>query len=549
MSERDEPPVPLAALLVTAVVLAAFAWFIPAVVVLISDRQPLRCSPGEAVGGTFRLVADARWSDPASAYPARVREQMPEAAVWWTTTAVVVALLVVCGVAAVRRLEPQVARERLGRRPYDWRGARPRSWARGRDLSELSGRRNVRGFTVGSIDGRRLRTDEEAHVAVIAPTRSGKTTRCVIPWLLEHEGPAIVTSTKRDVLQATRGWRERHGRVWVYDPFAEGSACWDPVDGCKDWSHALRQAQWLADATQDGDSEVASYWRGEAAKLLAPLVHAAALDDRPIDDVIGWLDTQEAREPAALLKASGALPAAKQLRSVIALDPRNRGTTFMSAGSVLSAYRFPPVLATARRGVSPKAFFDGAPNTLYLVASERDQRLLAPLVVGLLSSLLHGAAERGPLGPALRVLVDEAANVAPLRDLPRFLSQAAGHGVRLATIWQSLGQMRERYGAGSDTILANSTAKLFMGPITDDATRRALTDLLGHDVDGLSSRRPASKAGAAALQQLAGDRALLVAGASPPAIVATRPWWRDRQLRVRAHGGPSPVVPIGRRAG
>jgi hypothetical protein len=536
MSDREELPPPIGALVVTALALAAFAWSIPASVVAVSEGEALRCAPGRAVTGTLRLVADGRWSDPASAYPARAREQMPAASTWWAIAAGLTALLAVVGVAAWRRLEPQIARDRLGRRPYDWRGARPRPWARGRDLPELTGRGSRRGFTVGSIDGRQLRTKGEAHIAVIAPTRSGKTTRCVIPWLLEHDGPAIVTSTKRDVLDATRGWRERHGRIWVYDPFAAGSACWDPLDGCADWSHALRQSQWLADASQDGDSEVGSYWRGEGAKLLAPLVHAAAIDERPIDDVIGWLDTQEAREPARLLKEAGAVPAAKQLQSVVALDPRNRGTTFMFAGSVLAAYRFPPVLATARTGVSPKAFLDGAPNTLYLVASERDQRLLAPLVVGLLSSLLHGAAERGPLDPPLRVLVDEAANVAPLRDLPRFLSQAAGHGVRLATIWQSLGQMRERYGSGSDTIMANSTAKLFMGPITDEATRRSLIDLLGDDIDAgrCATRTKVPKAGAAALQQLGGDRALLVAGASPPAIVATRVWWRDRRLRNRS---------------
>ena len=536
MNKREEPPAPIGALLLTAAALAAFGWTLPTVIVVVSEGEGLRCSPGQAVAGTLRLLAEGRWSDPASAYPAGAREQMPEAGGWWTIASALIALLATAGVVAWRRLEPQVARERLGRRPYDWRGARPRPWARGRDLSELVARKNGRGFAVGSIDGRQLRTDEEAHVAVVAPTRSGKTTRCVIPWLLEHDGPAIVTSTKRDVLDATRGWREKHGRVWVYDPFTEGSACWDPLEGCRDWSHTLRQSQWLADATQDGGSEVASYWRGEAAKLLAPLVHAAALDDRPVDDVISWLDTQEAREPAAVLTAGGAVSAAKQLRSVVALDPRNRGTTFMSAGSVLAAYRFPPVLATARRGVSPAAFFDGAPNTLYLVASERDQRLLAPLVVALLSSVLHGAAERGPLDPTLRVLVDEAANVAPLRELPRFLSQAAGHGVRLATIWQSLGQMRERYGPSSDTILANSTAKLFMGPITDEATRRALTDLLGEDAASGSgsglARGPKARAGA--LQQLADERALLVAGASPPAIVATRPWWRDRRLRTRA---------------
>src|SRR2546427_107547 len=78
-----------------------------------------------------------------------------------------------------------------------------------RDAAALVARRRQPGrFTLGTLDGRLLLSDPEAHVAVIAPTRAGKTTRCVIPWLLEHDGPAIVTSTKTDVLRATRAWRE-----------------------------------------------------------------------------------------------------------------------------------------------------------------------------------------------------------------------------------------------------------------------------------------------------------------------------------------------------
>jgi type IV secretion system protein VirD4 len=540
MRERDENPVALGAIAATALVLAALAWATPAVVVAVWESQTPRCSAARAVVGTVRIISEGRWSDPRSAYPARVRAQMPDARRWWITVGVFAAIVLATAAVVWRRVEPQVARDRLGRRPYDWRGARPRPWARRRDLSELSGRRNKRGFTIGNVDGRQLRTDDEAHIAVVAPTRSGKTTRCVIPWLLEHPGAAIVTSTKRDVLDATRGWRERHGRVWIYDPFSQDSAAWDPLDGCGEWSYALRQAQWLADATQDNDSEVANYWRGEAAKLLAPLMHAAVLGEGAIDVVIGWLDGQETKEPAHVLRSHRADAAARQLRSVVSLDPRNRGTTYMSAGSVLAAYRFPEVLARSGQGISSRTFFDGAPNTLYVVAADRDQRLLAPLVVALISSLLHGAGERassqGPLSPTLRVLVDEAANVAPLREMPRFLSQAAGHGVRIATIWQSLGQLQERYGRAADTILANSTSKLFMGPITDEATRRYVVDLLGEDVIGRHGprerRRP--KTEASALQQLSGDRALLVAAAAQPAVVSTAPWWARRRLRSRA---------------
>jgi type IV secretory pathway TraG/TraD family ATPase VirD4 len=289
----------------------------------------------------------------------------------------------------------------------------------------------------------------------------------------------------------------------------------------------MRQAQWLADATQGGDSEIARYWRGEAAKLLAPLLHAAALERVSMTHVLAWLDVQDVRQPSRMLLAAGAGEAERQLQSIALLDGRNKGTTYMSAGSVLQAFRFPEVLGATGPMIVPTAFHDGAPHTLYVVAPERHQELLAPLVVGMLSALLHERMERGTQTPRLRVLLDEASNIAPLRDLPRLLSQAAGHGIRVATVWQALAQMHGVYGPGADTILANSTAKLFMGPITDRATRSYVSELLGSDAD----ERRAPKANAAALQQLAGERALLINGATPPSIVIQGPWWQTRRLR------------------
>lgn len=503
-------------LLPTAVVLAASGDVPPAGVVALAI-------------GTVRIAAQGRWSDPARAYPDDVASLMPEATTWWLLAGAFAMVAISVGAAGVRVLEPHVARERLGRRPGDLRGARPRSWARPRDLPVKSG--DV-GFRIGRLDGREVCTGEEEHVAVIAPTRSGKTTRCVIPWLLEHRGPAIVTSTKRDVLEATLEAREHLGNVWVYDPFSRDSAQWSPLDGCQDWSCALRTATWLADATQDGDSEIARYWRGEASKLLAPMLHAAALSGASLEQLIAWLDVQDVKQPARVLAASGAMAGERQLHAVVRLDTRNKGTTFMSAGSVLSAYRFPEVLASAQPDLCAETFATGQPHTLYVVSSERHQRLLTPLIVALLSGLLNAVMDSERFGtgrgPRLRVLLDEAANIAPLTELPRLLSQAAGHGIRVATVWQSLGQMQERFGRAADTILANSTSKLFMGPVTDEATRTYVDGLLGRTPEN-GSRKVSS----AALQQLHGDRALLVTGAALPSVVTTRPWWNQSSARLR----------------
>jgi type IV secretion system protein VirD4 len=536
-------------------VLALVLWAMPAAVVWVHDGHTPRLLP--AVEGTVKLIGHHLWAHPRSAYPLGLRRHMPTGPIWWAAAAWALGTLGALAWAVWRRIEDAQTRPNLGRSPGRMRGSKPRSWARRRDVKSLAVSRPPQDrFTLGRLNGQLLASEQEAHVAVIAPTRSGKTTRFVIPWLLEHDGPAIVTSTKTDVLHATQEWRTRQGTVWVWDPFGERSVGWTPLAGCEDWQYALSQAQWLADAAQQGDSEIASYWRGEAARLLAPLLYVAArLPDGHVGHVLEWVDTQDIATPSEILQRLRFEPPLHQLRGIDALDPRNRGSIYMSAGSLLAAYRLPAVQRTAHRELDPEVFFDGKPNTLYLVASSRQQRLLAPLAVALISSLLHAAAEHAnratPLSPTLRVLLDETANIAPLRDLPAHLSQAAGHGIRIATIWQSLAQAHQRYGPSADEILANSTAKLYLGPVTDHTTRQHITGLLGDEpiqtitttANGQSSTRSTSpiwrpKASAAALQQLSGDRALLIEGRNPPSVIRTAAWWETRQLRRRGQSPP-----------
>lgn len=504
----------------------AVAWTIPAAAALWHSHHLIHLGPFSALASGLKLLGNGMWSDPAAAYPHPARSQLPGPVGWWMTTATLLALLAWAGWWLFVCIEPQIAAERLGRRSYDWRGSRPRPWARHRDLRRP--RKQPAGFSLGRLDGRSIHADEGVHVAVIAPTRAGKTTRCVIPWLLEHHGPAIVTSTKRDVLDATRTQREREGRVWIFDPFGVETTSWSPITGCEEWSYALRQAQWLADASSDGDSEVARYWRGEAAKLLAPLLHAAAIDQLGIRDVLAWVDNQDARAPIRILGAADAKAPARQINAVAELDPRNRGTTYMSAGSVLAAYRYPETERATGDEFVPQRFLRAPRDTLYVIAAERDQRLLAPMLVALLSALIHEAIESNTFMNSscrLRVLLDEAANIAPLTDMPRMLSQAAGHGIRIATVWQSLAQMRERYHADADTILANSNAQLFLGPIADEITRAHALELTGSHagVDSDGRRQPSP---ARALSQLTSGRALLIDGGRPPAVVRLDPYWR-----------------------
>lgn len=201
----------------------------------------------------------------------------------------------------------------------------------------------------------------------------------------------------------------------------------------------------------------------------------------------------------------------------------------MSTAHLLHAYRFPEVLATATDGFTTDHLLDGSAWTLYPTSSSRHQKMLAPILVALVSSVVDAAIEKSgtagtSLNPLLRVLLHEVANCAPLGSLPGHLSDVAAYGVRIATVWQSVAQMRDRYCDAKDTIMGASTDKLFLGPITDKATRDEIIDLLGrHLVDIEDHATFTEKATAQGLQQLTWGRALLVSGSLPPGGIPLSP--------------------------
>ena len=150
---------------------------------------------------------------------------------------------------------------------------------------------------------------------------------------------------------------------------------------------------------------------------------------------------------------AGAGDAKERLKNVYSYTERQRDGIIGTAAVQLKVYGHPAAARTAKRGegLTPEQLFaNGEANTLYIVAGREHQQLLAPLVVTLLSSLLHYLAEtenregHGLWPPALFAL-DETANIAPLQDLPQILATSLP-GARFLTVWHSVAQMHRHYG-------------------------------------------------------------------------------------------------------
>ena len=338
-----------------------------------------------AVDAAPRLPANA--SAPAAAWSEPYSQSLPPAPLYWFCTALTAAVVA----AAVALVVRWVSRSKVGtakRRPLGVDG-RTR-FAKRRDLGSLLVRRPSPGRFVIARFGRRLvatesppprapdpsrramrrtRQADRGAVALVGPSRSGKTTAAVA-GILEWDGPAVLSSVKADLLATTHGWRSSGGEVRVYDPTSSttakgASALWSPLQQAGTVVGAQRAARALCDAAPRGGVEGGmDFWLAQAEILLSGLLFVAHHAHRDMDAVCEWVLTQdrpgelgpgEVREALDALSVSnnaavarGAVEAAKAVVSVWEMEERTRSSIHATAQTVIWPWTDPGVAASSR---------------------------------------------------------------------------------------------------------------------------------------------------------------------------------------------------------
>ncbi len=413
----------LGVLALAGLVSGTVAWCWTQAACLLSLHAPMRLPAGDAAHAMWQLLVRGGWSTPYRAFPtAAERAEAPGAPAYVIVAVCLLALLGQGGWRLYRRVRAWragsplgKAQRTVGRRAVDRGWVRQRTWALPADLRRLwvpgpvSGRPYL--GVIGRVPARTLAAEPEVQPMVVAPPRSGKSSGFVVPWLLDHDGPALVLSTKRDIYDATAPYRRGIGRVWVYDPFGDRSE--RRVHAAGAGTHLAgrdprRRSAWPQRRTPISSNAANEFWDKEAASMLAPLLHAAAIAQESMSELVRWLDARDFTGAIGVLKGAGAAAAADQLEGVSRRDERNRETTVMSALNLLRAYRYPQVAACATGDLTPEGFLDGQANTIYVVAAGHDQEALRPVILALVAAMYeaaivkarkHGAAGPPPVHP------------------------------------------------------------------------------------------------------------------------------------------------------
>ncbi len=440
--------------------------------------------------------------------------------------------------------------------------------ARGRDLDEL-GRRGAQrtaqrlgvqgapGIPLGrSIPGGRpLFALWEYVMIALAGPRVGKTTALVIPAILEAPGAVVTTSNKRDVVDATRDPRAAVGQVWIFDP--QGIALerptwwWNPLSYVTDDVRAFRLAEHFASSARADGAVQDAYFEPAGRDLLAGMLLAAALQDRPITQVFEWLSEPTNQEPVDVLRLHEYDLIAADVEGVIMAPEKQRGGVYGTARQMAACLKIraiaqwvtpQTVAGDYRPQLDPHAFVRST-DTLYSLSKE-GQGSAGALVTALTAAVVEAAEEHatrqpgGRLARPMLVVLDEAANVCRWSTLPDLYSHYGSRGIPILSVFQSWAQGQVVFGReGMRKLWSASNVKLYLGGISEADFLRELSELVG-DYDKETASVSYSRGqrstnhqlrrerimDASELAALPRGRAVMLASGMRAALLETTPW-------------------------
>jgi type IV secretion system protein VirD4 len=575
--------------------LGALAWVTGGIVALVSHGE----WPDQSFSASFTLSVQlaVHWDDRALAWPVEDRSLLGPDWLFW---AVFVAFVVGLGITVktvISWMSRTLARGRRARLVKVRKAQRDESviWGQPaevdslavRDRNTLSGRVYL-GEMVGN-PGVRLATSRYTSVAVIAPTGSSKTVKYVVPTILTWPDAIFVTSTKNDIADLTLNYRgEALGRpVYIFDPTGDWPeeqrkylCAWSPLMAISDFADADKIAQWLSEAAiESGADAKVRFWINLTQIAMGPMLWIARKTNKTMQDIAYWVGYQDFEGIEALFDEFERSIVDPAVKNDLAMARRGLAATQkrpkLTIAGIFSNMDFvlKPFLSAQMAPTTDIRFDDqGNPysphglkvldiehaldmgGTIYAIGDEEEQDMLRPVFQAVAQSYLRACRKRqrrqgdGPLMNPPLLLLEEAANVAPLPTLDKMAATYRGLGIVIMSIWQDEAQIGTLYDTRAATVLGNHTTRVYLPGSSDDTTLDRLSRLIGDQ--SVAMRRVTRHTGQSRvsvnegsedvrlapidyLRTLPSNVAVVLSGNLPPLRVTSTPWFQDPEMRAR----------------
>ncbi len=384
------------------------------------------------------------------------------------------------------------------------------------------------GIVLGRNDkGKDLLDFSMTHIALMAPTRSGKGVGVIIPTLLTWKGSTVVTDIKGENWQLTSNYRKNilGHKCFKFDPT-------NPVDSCsynplkeirKGTIYEMQDAQIIADIVCAAEKE--DHWTNSAKKIFTGvMLHILYVEKEPSigkvlrfltnpdkdleDKMVEILNTKHTFDSDLFLSIYNDTTkvrleedtyddrpcthpkAAREAGDIISKPDKERESIMSSLISMLGIYANPIIeMNTNSSDFTIKELMnDDLPLNLYLATPPKGIGVTAPIFRLIITQIIYGLTDEMDFSSGtqnkgykhrLLLLLDEFPALGKIPIVETALAYVAGYGIKTLIIAQDLNQINKIY-TKENSILPNCHINMFFTPSKgDQETPKLISNALG----------------------------------------------------------------------
>ena len=400
------------------------------------------------------------------------------------------------------------------------------------------------------------------NLALVAPTGSGKTTRYVIPNVLQVQGSVVVTDPSGEIYRLTSGHlRNRGFGIQVLQPAdVARSERFNPLaNWCR--PQELRQlATILGMSVQSRGAD--PFWATSAVNLLwlslAALVRVEAEQFVNLGN-LRWLLNhlgsikREELDVFMVRHLGDQESVLAEYRAFCAQDPKVMASILSSARAALELWADSEICCLTARNTVDIAALRQKPTAIYIVVPEHQIRYFGQLVNLFYSACFSYCLKTGDQESDLPVyfFLDEFGNLGYVHDIASVITTLRKRRCSVSLILQELSQLQSVYGRDeARTIFSGGCAnKLFFAGL-DLETAVYVEQALGQNteydttfggVDDSARTLAVPLLRADEMRRLRAEDAVLISGRQRPARIEMPPYFLVPSLRPLAEIPPAPL--------
>ncbi|QGY44844.1 type IV secretion system DNA-binding domain-containing protein [Maribellus comscasis] len=401
-----------------------------------------------------------------------------------------------------------------------------------------------------------------SHLAIVAPTGAGKTTRFVLPNILNMKDASfVVTDPSGEILQKSEAFLRRKGYNVLTLNFTNirASHRYNPLSRCQTHSDTRKMAEMLIDAAYQNSHGNDLFWNDSAKGILNLLIRAIkrlAPHQQNLGELYRLLNQfgHGQEEVNRIMSENLDEPSFEEFKAFLSQDDRVMNSILSTAKTALASFSDPGLALLTREDTVAFERLRTEKTALFVIVPEHEVRYYNFMLTVLYTQIFNFCMQLPVNGmPYLPIFffLDEFGNSGKLPNFSTMMTTLRKRKVSVSLVLQDVEQLVNVYGqADASVILNGGCASRIFYPGLSHKTCDELSRILGTqtvkyresgfsrldefqpDRDremGIPLMRPEE------IMTMPQDRAIFTHANLRPALLKTRPWFRIRKLKRRVN--------------